>query len=207
MRFSRAMIYGAVIPATLAGTLLGTMGAAAATVRPPQPNVTVHLVEKSGWFGHETRAAQVGAFRILVKVGQFSKWVGSEDFRQVKQLDGSYKLEWAPYGVGSGRYLQVFEREQQGRDARTAFFVPDARLTSARFATVFRTGPAGPLGYSQLQVTHREGWWGMRIERLVLTAETNGKLDLQSSKLIPGIGYPASQLWRLDSQIQPPVHR
>jgi hypothetical protein len=209
MRFSRTMIYSAAIPAALAGTLLGTMGAASAAVAAPKPNVTVHLVEKSGLkFGFETKAAQVGPFKILVKVGQFNRMLGSEDFRVVKALDGSYKLEWAPNGHGSGRYLMVYEREQQGRDARTAFYVPDARLTAARFATVFRTGPAGPLGYSQLMVTHHEGYRGQKIERLVLNAEASGKLDLRPSQLIPGIGYPASQLWRLDTQIQlPPMHR
>ena len=105
----------------------------------------------------------------------------------------------AAHGLRSG--LAVYEREQHGRDART-FFVPDARLVPIQFATAFRTGPAGPLGYSQLSAIHRHG---RHVEVLYLTAERSGKLDLQTSKLVPFIGIPASQLWRLDSQIQLPM--
>lgn len=205
MKFSRKIVYGAAVPLTLAGTMLSTMGAASAAAHPVQPVKTVHLVEKSGLRpGFETKAAQVSSFRILVKVGAFSRWAGSEDFKVLTARDGTYKLEYAPYGHGTGRYLAVYEREQQGRDARTAAFVPDARLVPIQFATAFRTGPAGPLGYSQLSTVHRHGW---QVEVLYLTAEPFGKLDLQASKFVPFIGISASQLWRLDSQIQFPWHR
>jgi hypothetical protein len=75
-------------------------------------------------------------------------------------------------------------------------------LRRGQFATSFRTGPAGPLGYSQLSTIHRHG---RHIQVLYLTAERTGKLDLQTSKLVPFSGIPASQLWRLDTQIQFPA--
>lgn len=203
MKFSR-IVYSAALPLTVAGVVTTTVPAGASTSAHPRPVQTVHLVEKSGTPGHETKAAQVGPFRILVRVGQFNRWAGSEDFKVLKAADGTYKLEYAPYGHGTGRYLAVYEREQSGRDVRTAFFVPDARLVPIQFATSFRTGPAGPLGYSQLSTVHRHGW---RVEVLYLTAEPSGKLDLQASKFVPFIGIPASQLWRLDSQIQFPIPR
>jgi hypothetical protein len=109
--------------------------------------------------------------------------------------------------TGHGHVLVEIEREQHGRDVRTAFFVPDARLVPIQFATAFRTGPAGPLGYSQLSTVHHHG---RHVEILYLTAGRSGKLDLQASKFVPYIGIPASQLWRLDTQIQfpaPPAHR
>ncbi len=201
MKFSRIM-YGAAVPLALAGVVgASSTAVAGATVR-PQPVKTVHLVEKSGWgFGFETKAAQVSSFRILVKIGAFNRALGSEDFKVLKAFDGTYKLEYAPSGHSTGRYLAVYEREQQGRDARSAFFVPDARLVPIWSATSFRTGPAGPLGYSQLSTIHRHG---RSIEVLYLTAERTGKLDLQTSKFMPFLGIPASQLWRLDTQIQFP---
>ncbi len=205
MKFSR-IVYSAALPLAVAGVVTTTTGARAAVH--PRPVQTVHLVEKSGTPGHETKAAQVSSFRILVKVGQFNRWAGSEDFKVLKAADGTYKLEYAPNGQGTGRYLAVYEREQRGRDVRTAFFVPDARLVPIWQATSFRTGPAGPQGYSQLSTIHREGYWGQRIEVLYLTAEPSGKLDLQTSKFVPFIGISSSQLWRLDSQVQFPVtHR
>jgi hypothetical protein len=203
----RNIMYAAAVPLTLASTVLTTTGQASAAVAPPAPNITVHLVEKSGLPHFETKAAQVGAFRILVRVGAYNRMIGSEDFRQVKALDGTYKLEWAPKGAHTGRYLAVYEREQLGRHVTPLWRVPDARLVAARFGTVFRTGIPGPLGYSQLMVTHREGFRGQRIELLVLNAELGGKLDLRPSQLVPGIGYPAAQLWRLDPQFQAPAQR
>lgn len=202
MKLSR-IIYGAAVPLTLAGTVVTTLPTGAiASVRPPQPVRTVHLVEKSGLhFGHETKAAQVSSWRILVRIGAFNRALGSEDFKVLRAHDGTYKLEYAPYGHSTGRYLAVYEREQHGRDARSAFFVPEARLVSILAATSFRTGPAGPMGYSQLSTVHRHG---RQIEVLYLTAERTGKLDLQTSKFMPFSGIPASQLWRLDSQIQFP---
>lgn len=201
MKFSR-IIYSAAVPLTLAGVVATTVPTEATAAVRPHPVKTVHLVEKSGLsFGHETKAAQVSSFRILVKIGAFNRAVGSEDFKVLKAPDGTYKLEFAPSGHSTGRYLAVYEREQHGRDARSAFFTPDARLVSIQFATSFRTGPAGPLGYSQLSTIHRHG---RQIEVLYLTAERTGKLDLQTSKLVPFSGIPASQLWRLDTQIQFP---
>lgn len=201
MKF-RSITYAAAAPLTLAGLVVTTVPApAGAGVRPP-PVKTVHLVEKSGPRpGLETKAAQVSAFRMLVKVGSFKRWIGSEDFKILMARDGTYKLEYAPNGHGTGRYLAVYEREQHGRDVRTAFYVPDARLVWIQLATSFRTGPAGPLGYSQLSTVHHHG---KQVEVLYLTAEPNGKLDLQTSKFVPYIGIPASQLWRLDIQIQMP---
>lgn len=207
MKFSR-IVYSAALPLTVAGMVVTTLPTGASAAVHPRPVQTVHLVEKSGHPGHETKAAQVSSFRILVRIGQFNRWAGSEDFKVLKAPDGTYKLEYAPNGHGTGRYLAVYEREQRGRDVRTAFFVPDARLVSIQFATSFRTGPAGPLGYSQLSTVHRHGFMGRQIEVLYLTAEPSGKLDLQTSKFVPFIGIPASQLWRLDSQLQFPVpHR
>ena len=198
MKFSR-IIYSAAVPLTLAGVVATTLPAGATVAVRPHPVKTVHLVEKSGpRFGFETKAAQVSSFRILVKIGAFNRAVGSEDFKVLKAPDGTYKLEFAPSGHSTGRYLAVFEREQH---SRSAFFTPDARLVPIQFATSFRTRPAGPLGYSQLSTIHRHGW---QIEVLYLTAERTGKLDLQTSKLMPFSGIPASQLWRLDTQIQFP---
>lgn len=198
MKFSR-IIYSAAVPLTLAGVVATTLPMGATAAVRPHPVKTVHLVEKSGLsFGHETKAAQVSSFRILVKIGAFNRAVGSEDFKVLKAPDGTYKLEFAPSGHSTGRYLAVYEREQH---SRSAFFTPDARLVPIQFATSFRTGPAGPLGYSQLSTIHRHGW---QIEVLYLTAERTGKLDLQTSKLVPFSGIPASQLWRLDTQIQFP---
>lgn len=198
MKFSR-IIYSAAVPLTLAGVVATTLPTEATAAVRPHPVKTVHLVEKSGLsFGHETKAAQVSSFRILVKIGAFNRAVGSEDFKVLKAPDGTYKLEFAPSGHSTGRYLAVYEREQH---SRSAFFTPDARLVPIQFATSFRTGPAGPLGYSQLSTIHRHGW---QIEVLYLTAERTGKLDLQTSKLVPFSGIPASQLWRLDTQIQFP---
>lgn len=198
MKFSR-IIYSAAVPLTLAGVVATTLPTGANAAVRPHPVKTVHLVEKSGLsFGHETKAAQVSSFRILVKIGAFNRAVGSEDFKVLKAPDGTYKLEFAPSGHSTGRYLAVYEREQH---SRSAFFTPDARLVPIQFATSFRTGPAGPLGYSQLSTVHRHGW---QIEVLYLTAERTGKLDLQTSKLVPFSGIPASQLWRLDTQIQFP---
>ncbi len=198
MKFSRIM-YGAAVPLALAGVVgASSTAVAGATVR-PQPVKTVHLVEKSGLrFGHETKAAQVSSWRILVRIGAFNRAVGSEDFKVLKALDGTYKLEFAPSGHSTGRYLAVYEREQHGWGA---FFVPEARLVPIQFATSFRTGPAGPLGYSQLSTIHRHG---RHIEVLYLTAERTGKLDLQTSKFMPFSGIPAAQLWRLDNPIQFP---
>ncbi len=204
MKFSR-IVYSAAVPLTVAGVAITTLPAGAGAAVHPRPVQTVHLLEKSGTPGYETKAAQVSWFRILVRVGQFNRWAGSEDFKVLRAADGTYKLEYAPNGHGTGRYLAVYEREQRGRDVHTAFFVPDARLVPIQFATAFRTGPAGPLGYSQLSTVHRHGW---QVEVLYLTAEPSGKLDLQTSKFVPFIGIPASQLWRLDSQTQFPVpHR
>lgn len=198
MKFSR-IIYSAAVPLTLAGVVATTLPTGASAAVRPHPVKTVHLVEKSGLsFGHETKAAQVSSFRILVKIGAFNRAVGSEDFKVLKAPDGTYKLEFAPSGHSTGRYLAVYEREQH---SRSAFFTPDARLVPIQFATSFRTGPAGPLGYSQLSTVHRHG---RQIEVLYLTAERTGKLDLQTSKLVPFSGIPASQLWRLDTQIQFP---
>lgn len=196
------MAYLGAVPLTLAGMVATALPTGASAAVTPKPVKTVHLVEKSGpRFGFETKAAQVSSFRILVKIGAFNRAVGSEDFKVLKAFDGTYKLEFAPSGHSTGRYLAVYEREQHGRDARSAFFTPDARLVPIQFATSFRTGPAGPLGYSQLSTIHRHGW---QIEVLYLTAERTGKLDLQTSKLVPFSGIPASQLWRLDTQIQFP---
>jgi hypothetical protein len=201
VKFSR-VIYGAAVPLTLAGVVATTVPMAASAAVRPQPVKTVHLVEKSGLrFGFETKAAQVSSFRILVKVGAYNRAVGSEDFKVLASPDGTYKLEYAPLGHSTARYLAVYEREQ-GHHARSAFFTPDARLVPIQFATSFRTGPAGPLGYSQLSAIHRHG---RHIQVLYLTAERTGKLDLQTSKLIPFSGIPASQLWRLDTQIQAPA--
>ena len=198
MKFSRIM-YSAAVPLTLAGVVATTVPVAASAAVRPQPVKTVHLVEKSGFhFGHETKAAQVSSFRILVKIGAFNRAIGSEDFKVLAAPDGTYKLEYAPLGHSTGRYLAVYEREHHGR---SAFFTPDARLVPIQFATSFRTGPAGPLGYSQLSTIHRHG---RHIQVLYLTAERTGKLDLQTSKLVPFSGIPASQLWRLDTQIQFP---
>ena len=206
MKFSR-IIYGAAVPLTMTGVVITALPAGASAAAAPHQVKTVHLVEKSGVRpGFETKAAQVSQFRILVKVGQFNRWAGSEDFKVLMARDGTFKLEWAPNGHGTGRYLAVYEREQRGRDVHTAFFVPDARLVSIQFATAFRTGPAGPLGYSQLSTVHHHGFMGRQIEVLYLTAESSGKLDLQASKFVPFIGISASQLWRLDTQIQMPFH-
>lgn len=202
MKFSR-IIYSAAVPLTLAGVVATTLPTAASAAVRPQPVKTVHLVERSGLrFGFETKAAQVSSFRILVRIGAYNRAVGSEDFKVLTAADGTYKLEFAPAGHGTGRYLAVYEREQHGRDARGAFFTPDARLVPIRFATSFRTGPAGPLGYSQLSTIHRHG---RHIQVLYLTAERTGKLDLQASKFVPFMGIPAAQLWRLDTQIQFPA--
>jgi len=202
VKFSR-IIYSAAVPLTLAGMVATTTSTGASAAVRPRPVTTVHLVEKSGLRpGLETKAAQVSPFRFLVKVGAYNRGVGTEDFKVLTAMDGTYKLEYAPNGHSTGRYLAVYEREQHGRDARAAFFVPDARLVPIQFATAFRTGPAGPLGYSQLSTVHRHG---RQAEILYLTAEPSGKLDLQTSKLVPFIGIPASQLWRLDSQIQFPM--
>ncbi len=207
MKFSR-IVYTAAVPLAVAGVAITTLPAGAGASVHPRSVQTVHLVEKSGMPRHETKAAQVSSFRLLVRIGQFNRWAGSEDFKVLKAADGTYKLEYAPNGQGTGRYLAVYEREQRGRDVRTAFFVPDARLVPIWQATSFRTGPAGPQGYSQLSTIHREGYWGQRIEVLYLTAEPSGKLDLQTSKFVPFIGISSSQLWRLDSQVQFPVtHR
>lgn len=186
MKFSRKIIYGTAVPVTLAASLLGTMGAASAGVRPLHPAVTaVQLKDGRAldmqygwqWNAHQHRWVYQANGKVIVDRLE-GRWDfnRSEDFQLVYGPAG--KMAYIQY-IGPGQYhdyyVQTSDRHGHGMPAFGRHGFEGSKLVkSALDATIFTVSAPGPAGFRTMTVPAVLRGHGPEI----LTGEAFGQLGL-----------------------------
>lgn len=168
------LAYSAATLLTAGAVVLPAVSASASVrTQPPKPKAEVVTVIEQG---RQAKAMEVFGFRVLV--GYQTRWIKASDFIIHRAKDGSFKLEYAPSGKGTGLYLMA--------SPRGSILVRGDRL-----ATSLRQGRADRQGFAELFTVQVQG------HRLAVLFLNDFRGQLVEAPALHGHHAPQPTEWKL----------